>query len=775
MNRPRLYAEGTAACALSLLLALGGAEAWSPARADEERALAGHLEDLSPGEARLEALCGPRLAPRPDPDAVARRGHPDTPLELEAEEVILYGAVGRYELRGEAFMRRLDQWLTSDEATLDDHAGRATVPGSFHYQESGLNLMGASGRFNLDTDTMDVEQATFRFWEDYAHGDAARLRAEPGLTALDDLRYSTCPPDRELWWMRAESLDLDHEAGEGRARHARVEIGGVPVFYAPYLSFPIDDRRRTGVLPPRFGNDGTHGWHARVPVYLNLAPNYDATVFPTWYQRRGEQLGGQYRYLQRSFEGQVGLEYLPDDQLAERDRWQALFDHSGELPWSINYSADVNRVSDDDYLRDFTSDLISSSPSELESRFDVGRSVGSHAVNAEAIHYQTLRGSPSLRRLPRVTYDYTPGRIAGFDVGVNTEAVAFRLPDSGVDDTGRRYHAETEISRDWRGQAYFVEPAAILRHTRYDADRADPDDPSNLTRTIPTFSLDSGIFLERPYQFGERLFMQTLEPRLFYLYTPFEDQDDLPVFETRERSLNVSQLFSTNRFTGVDRIGDADQISASITSRFLDVFAGREYARASVGQVYFRRDREVTLDGDIGEEQRRSRSNIFGELDLNLPAGFEGRAEYVHDPDASEQVSGNYRLRWQARPRPGSIMNVDYRRTEARQDDGGMETTREQIDASTVVSLGPTWSVFGAVQHSLLEDTVLDLAGGFEYRTCCWTARATARRYQRGSGTDLEPENTFMVEFDLRGLASFGDDTESFLRDVVRGYDETVF
>lgn len=740
--------------------------------------VAGPDRDVPPPDvSRLEALCGPRLAPPPDPTAAERRRHPDTPTELEADEIIGEGAIGRYRLRGEAMFRRLDQWLVSERLDYHELDGIATVLDPFRYQESGLNLEGRQAQFDLERDLLNVDDATFRLWEEYAHGDATTLRSEPGLTRMTHLRYSTCPPDRELWWMRAEELDLDHEAGEGRARHARVEVAGLPIFYAPYLSFPIDDRRRSGVLPPTIGNSQSDGWMVRVPVYANIAPNYDATLFPTWYQRRGTQLGGQFRYLQPSYEGQISGEYLPNDEQFGEDRWQGRFRQDGELPFDINYSADLNRVSDIEYQRDFSSDLISSSSREVESRADLSRSVRAHTVRAEATHYQSLREdetSPSLRRVPAVTYNFTPDRLYGIQYGLDTEAVRFGLPDGADGDTGNRYHADAAAAYPIRGQAFFLEPAVRLRHTRYDANRDDPGAPEGPTRSLPTFSVDSGLFFERPIQTENQFFMQTLEPRLFYLYTPFEDQDDLPVFNTGERTFTVSQLFSDNRFSGVDRIGDADQVTGAITTRLLDVLEGREYARASIGQVYYRRDRRVTLPGATPDDRRRS--DLFAEGEADLPGGVSIRGEVVYDPDAEQQTAGAWRARWQARPAPGSIINLDYRRREERsQPEESLEVTQEQIDASAVARIDTQWSVFTAVQHSLLEDVSLDLAAGFEYRTCCWTVRTTARRYQRGSVGNLEPENAIMFEFDLRGLGSLGDDTESFLRGVVPDYEDTVF
>ena len=724
--------------------------------------------------ARREALCGPRLARPPDIVDPRMRTAPGTPLVLEADSIFIDSTAARYQLRGKVLMERLDQWLRSDAVDYDAAADRALVPTPFSYSEAGLNLEGTSAEIDLGADTLDVEHARYRLWENYAHGEAGRMNNREGrYTSLDNLRYSTCPPGQEMWWLRASRLDLDTGEGMGRARHTRVEVGGVPLFYFPYLVFPIDDRRRTGLLPPNIGNSSSHGTHVTLPVYLNLAPNYDATIYPTYYSRRGQQIGADFRYLQPSFSGEMTAEYLPNDQILEEDRWAGQLSHRGRLPADIRYDAEINRVSDEDYLRDFSSNLAASSPAELESRASVSQSAGAHSWQAQVRHWQTLRGDPSYRRWPQVDYQHLPGRLpGGVDYRLTSEAVRFAHPDESDRDTGDRVHIEPRFARPWRHPAFFLEPALTARYTRYDLDRPDEDAPESPTRSVPTASLDSGIFLERPFRIGDRLMMQTLEPRLFYLYTPYRDQDDLPVFDTDERSFTVSQLFSENRFSGVDRIGDADQVTVAVTTRFLDVFAGRQFLRGSVGQIHYRRDRRVTLDGEAGDEEERNRSDIFVDADAALPGNVMLRGDYQYDPYEEKWASYSYRAVWQYRPAPDTVLNIDYRVREERVENGDNNRT-EQIDTSAVVGLGASWSVFGAWQRSLEERVNLEVAGGVEYRECCWAVRGTMRRYRTGS--ELEAENIFMLELELTGLASFGQDTRGFLSDMVPGHDDTLF
>ncbi|MFW6346324.1 MAG: LPS-assembly protein LptD, partial [Halomonas sp.] len=611
----------------------------------------------------------------------------------------------------------------------------------------------------------------------------------------------TCPPGEELWWLHAGTLELDHEAGVGRAHHARLEIGGIPWLYTPYLQFPIDDRPHTGVLPPSFGQSESDGTRLAVPVYVRLAPNYDLTLTPTYYSRRGLQLAAEGRYLHRSQEGELEVSYLPDDEAyaerlrergeagTEADRWALSWRHDGDLPAGIDYRLDVERVGDKDHLRDFSSDLAGSSDAELESRALAHQSLGNHRWEAEAQHWQNLRPesrSDPYRRWPAVRYTHTPGPLAGgVHYTLEGEAVHFDLPQgaegSGDDErpTGRRYHLQPRLAWPVQEQAFFVEPAVSLHHTEYDLTRpAGSPRTERLSRTVQIASLDAGLFLERPFTLGSRPLLQTLEPRLFYLYAPHREQSAFPNFDTSERGNTVAQLFQENRFSGIDRIGDAHQVTAALTTRVLDIAEAAEPLRASIGQVYHLDDREVTLSGDPADDQRltRGRSDLFADAQAQLPGGLRLRGEYRYDPYREARAATTFDADWQYRPAAGALVNLGYRlREETTTEDGErvIETTQELVEASTAVPLNERWRAVGAWQRSLLEPSTLELVGGVEYRQCCWAARGLFRRYRRGAEQQIE--NTFMVEFELTGLGRLGQDTAAFLRDVVPDYGKTVF
>lgn len=768
-----------------------------------------------PATLRRIQLCGPPLAPPPNAVERSQRAAAQTPWLLWADEITANHLQGLYNLRGQARLKRLDQYLRAENVELDNSTGRAFVPGSFSFSQSGLHIWGDSGRFDLRDDNMTVDNAQFRLYP-YYHG-AARVLDSTGSATIriEDLRYTNCPPEAETWLLYAGEMTLNTDAGLAEARHARLEIGGIPWFYIPYIQFPIDNQPQTGLLPPSFGNSNTHGGFFTQPIYLRWAPNYDLTVSPTYYSRRGEKLGTQFRYLQRNLRGAVAAEYMSSDDLfaqqlreeeansPERQRWSLDWRHSGDLPANIDYGWDIERVSDEHYLRDFSSDLIGGSDTELESTAHAEQSLGNHHWRSELQYWQNLRPETNLEpyhRWPRVTYEHTPSVLpGGFEYRLEAEGIKFELPESAQvqmqepQPTGERYHLNPRLGWPLRKPAFFIEPALSLHYTRYDIEHLLPQDnpqaeisgaEGELERTIPIASIDAGIFLERPFTLGDTPFLQTLEPRLFYLYAPYKKQDQFPVYDTSERPNTVAQLFEENRFSGIDRISAAKQLTTAITSRINNIAKGSEPLRASIGQIYYFRERKVTLEDDPDpEELTRDRSDIFADAELRLPGGLNLRAEYRHDPYTDDPVATTFTADMQIRPAPRALVNVSYRIREELNEQGPdeepiLERTQDYIEASGVMPINVNWSVIGGWQYSRLERANLEVVGGLEYRSCCWAVRGVARRFRRptSAGTDNPgTENAIMFEFELTGLGNFGDDSQSFIEQVVPGYGESSF
>ena len=699
-------------------------------------------------------------------------------VAIDADTMHSDTASGVHSLRGDVRLQRADQQLDADELRYEQRESRVDARGNLRYQETGLLLGADQGYLRLDRDQGEVDGARYLIPETLTQGEARRMELEDAnVTVGHGTTYSTCEPGNEAWMLRADRVRLDRDTGTGEAWHARLMVRDMPVAYAPYVNFPIDDRRKSGLLPPTLRQSDRSGTDLTVPYYWNIAPNYDATIAPRYLSRRGAMLGGEFRYLQPSFQGEMDGGYLPDDDRFGDDRWQASLDHRHRFTSNLRGDLDLARVSDDQYFRDFGDSLRTSSTRHLRSR---GRlRYNTRAVSSELSGevYQTVdpdiaSGREPYRRLPRLTLEHHPedGPL-GLRWDMHSELVRFDHPEANQRITGARADVSPRLSRPTVGLSGFFTPAVTLRHTQYDLDSAtdpfnaqlDTTEDENPSRTVPVASLDTGLFFERHFEAFGRPLRQTLEPRLFYLYVPERDQSDLPLFDTDESIPGLFQFFSENRFSGPDRIGDANQVTVGLTSRFLSRETGAEFFRLAAGQIQYFDDRTVVLDPDDPPPGlERNRSDVIGEARLTLPAGLQASTEVQYNPDTDRTTLGGARLNY--RPRPDAVFSAGYR---ARRDMAG-DLELEQRDFSLAWPVHPRWHVLGGWSYSMLEDRTLESFGGLQYRDCCWSVRLLGRYYREEQ--DIEPERSVMLQFELRGLGSIGDDVQDFLEDTIYGY-----
>ncbi|MCC5810915.1 MAG: LPS-assembly protein LptD [Ectothiorhodospiraceae bacterium] len=751
-----------------LLLALPAALTTPQARAD------GLQWPLLSGENGKWAACID-YPDRPTMQAPsAERQDPDTPSRIDADFMRYRGESGTYSFTGNVELERADQRIRADEMLYSMRENRVDTRGNLQYEEPSLRLGGEQGYFLLDRNQGELDQARYLVPETLAQGEAGKIRITgPQVTELERATYSTCEPGNELWQLRVSDLRLNRETGVGEAWHARLAIKGVPVAYVPYANFPIDDRRKSGFLPPTFRVSDRNGTDLMVPYYWNIAPNYDATLAPRYMSQRGLMMDGEFRYLQSWQEGEVRGTYLPDDDQREEDRWGFFWDHRANLLPGLSAQLNLNRVSDDEYFRDFGSDYTSSSVSQLSSQARLRYRRGNVTTGLRAQVFQNLNPNlqpqnRSYEQLPQATLSHTPfpapaGPVT-LDYRLDAEAVRFDHPAPDLRDTGVRMDLTPRLSLPYQRQAGYIRPGLALRMTQYDLDRIeDGNADADITRVTPIATLDTGIFLERHFDAFDRPLRQTLEPRLYYLYVPYRDQDDIPLFDTNRADPSMFQFFSENRFIGADRMGDANQVAVGLTSRFLNRRDGREYFRAGIAQVFYFDDRQVQLRPNEPVDETR-RSDIIGELRATLPAGLTASTELQWDPNEEETTFAAARLNY--RPRADAVISSAYR---TRVDNG--ERTLEQRDIAVVWPVAQRWHLIGGWRYSMLDDRTLEQFGGLQYRDCCWTTRLVSRYYR--DDFDDEPERSIMLQVEFRGLGRLGDQVEEFLQDTIYGYERT--
>lgn len=695
-------------------------------------------------------VCG--TPARAHPAGTATAGLDPGQTRIRADR--LWGTEDRFVLRGDVVIRRDHERMRADRVVYDKSGNRIQAQGNVVYHRPGLEIQGQSGYTQIEGERGAFDLTHYELTQYNARGNADRVeRLSATLNRLANATYSTCPDERKDWELIARHVELDQGRGVGTARGVTVEAKGVPVLYTPYISFPIDDRRKSGFLLPSLGRSDETGADVSIPYYWNIAPNRDATLTARYMNKRGLQLQGEYRYLHRRSRGQLGFEYIPDDDVFGDARSLVTYEHHSRFDaWRLN--ADISSVSDDRYFEELGNSLSLASLTHLERRIDARYDQEQWSALIRAQDFQAVGDIvDSYRRLPQLVSRAT---IPGGRLTYHWYAELVNFDHRDDVPTGTRLDLKPGISLEYRRPAGYLRPTLSIRHTQYALTQPDPTQPEHPDRTLPIGSLDSGLFFERQTALGRRAYTQTLEPRLFYLYVPGEEQDTIPRFDTGELDFSFAQMFRDNRFSGADRQGDANQLTVALTTRYLDQHSGREHLRASIGQIYYFRDRKVTLQpGDAPGTQ--DSSAVVGEVSAALWAHNRVTAGLhydLHDEQIDRAV-----LRYHYQSDNEHILNAAYR---LRRDD------LEQADVSVFWPLGRRWKALARWNYSLRDDRVLEAFGGLEYDTCCWAVRLVAR--QHVNTVDGGENRAFYVQVVLKGLGRLGEDIDTLMERGILGY-----
>jgi len=656
-------------------------------------------------------------------------------------------------MSGGVLLRSDDKLAGAETARYDPESKALLLEGGVRYEDPGSQIISDSAEFSYTSGRIRFTGAEFSLGEDKGRGASGLLEInQDGTLRLDGVEYTTCPPGSEDWLLRGKSIKLDTVAGVGTAKGVKLQFKGVPILYTPYLSFPIGAARKSGLLSPTIGTTGRSGNEILLPYYFNIAPNYDATVTPRLLTSRGLQVDTQFRYLTQRDHGTFSAAYLPNDSILDASRHQLSFDHRRDFDNGWRNRIDYRKVSDSQYYEDLGGSLSVSSITHLNRsvRFDYHGS--NFYLLGRAQEYQTIDDAITpidqpYRRLPQLLGNGSwPVGLMRFNV--DGEIVNF---DRDVGVTGWRFNAMPTVEVPFQKPGWFVKPAVALDHTRYQLRDELPGAPSDPARTVPIMSLDTGMVLERSMNSTTRV--QTLEPRLLYVNIPYRDQSDLPIFDTISPDINLVQLYRKNRFLGVDRIGDTDQLSIGVTSRIFDVASGRELMTATIGQTRYFGDRNVTLPGRTASTLERS--DYIAQLrfllwdDINFDVG--------HQWGTSGTTRSEARLQY--RPAGNKIMNLSYR---FRRD------SLEQGDLSWSWPVRSRWNFVGRYNFSFRDEEVLEQFYGLEYESCCWGLRLVSRRHI--STRDGTRDSSFGLQLVLKGMTSVGTAADKLLERGILGY-----
>lgn len=749
-------------------------------------------------------------------------------------------------LIGHVKLSQSGRQINADQAYIysDKLSGKMSLInmyGHVRYLEAGKLLTGTNAQLDLKNKTAEVENSIYRtdrpasYGMLHAWGKAKRIiREAANILHMRKATYTTCSPLVNSWHVKANKIILNKESGRGTASNATLYVRKMPIFYMPYFNFPIDKRRYSGFLYPTFGISNNNGFDLSIPYYLNLAPNYDATITPRWLSKRGTQLSGLFRFLNDSSSGYMEASYLPNDKVFTAFKQDATQKY-GAVPFASSYlnrlkdysndrgkfnfndgtrfnshwssSLDLNYVTDPYYFQDLGSNQFSIYNDQLLNQADVNYNSDHWHFLGRLQAFQTLHQInqnivlDQYQRLPQLdlSADY-PQQLYGLDYSLDSEFIYFNHPSDFFTGApypvGERLHLAPGLSMPIIKSAGFFTPTLQIDETAYSlsnnslpglmANRtgvnvgSSPAFPNHINRALPIFDVDTGLYFDRNINFWNHAYRQTLEPRVFYLYVPPNNQTQIPLFDTTLPTFDYTTLFRTNRFVGIDRIGDANQVAAGITTRFLDNYTGADKLDASVGEIYYFRKHSVCLYPDCGDDPTVSDriSPIVGRLSYNLTQAWSAIANTAWDPNQRQTINNGFHIQYM--PIPGQVINVGYDYIR-----GGDpinftniqsgENNYNRIDLNTAWSLNQRWSVVADWNYNISHTHPQTYLYGLQYDTCCWAVRFVASKLLTAEDLmgNTTFQNTYYLQFLLKGLGNFGNNNSSnLLISTIPGYQD---
>lgn len=676
---------------------------------------------------------------------------------------------GRTVIEGEAEVRRGGTRVQAERIGFDAATEEVAASGEVRVTRGGDAFTGPSLNLNLATGIGTFESPSYEISASGGRGDAQRVDFEGDRrVVLRDATYTTCPCGNDDWFLRAESLTIDGDESLGEGRNASLTFKGLKLFTLPVFWFPTTDERRSGFLPPSFAINSRTGIEAITPYYLNIAPNLDLTLSPRFMTRRGLLLGSELRYLQPNFFGTVRVDYNPRDLVTDTDRYQWSWRHSIERLGGWRGQINYNGVSDDNYLIDYGGNIVDTSERNLPRDIYLTRPWSGWQVLVRATQFQSIldaRDAPPYQRLPQLQMRRTVRDSGGLDISTVLDATRFtRRLDGAVE--GTRLVAHPQISWPILRPEGFLIPTLSVHASAYSLD-GPPGLDRSINRVVPTFQVDGGLVFERDKALFGHEVRQTLEPRLYYSYTPYRDQDAIPVFDTAPSEFSFAQLFAPNLYVGDDRIADLNQLTAALQSRILDPATGAERLRFAIGQRLYFSDRRVTIPGVPARTDRRSDVLLAASGEISNALSFDSGMQF----SLGDTSLPRFNLAIRYLPGPERVINfgIRYQRDEL-----------GQIDTSAQWPLGRRWTGFGRVNYSWIDqriDPVTGLLGptrpgviesvlGLQYRTDCWATRFVVQRFVTAEDTNT---TAFFIQLELDGLGRIGTDPFAILRRNIPG------
>jgi LPS-assembly protein len=706
-------------------------------------------------------------------------------------------------VQGHAVLRKANMVIHADRLEYNQPTDLARATGQVRVNRAGNVYEGPLLELRVDAFEGFFNQPTYQFLKNQSHGQASRVDfLDEQRAVIHNATFTTCkrtgaPDWMPDWILRATQISMDNAEDVGTAEGAVLSFKGLPILPIPYVTFPLSDQRKSGLLPPTIGLGNVSGFELAQPYYWNIAPNRDATFTPTLMTKRGLELGTEFRYLESNYSGSVTFDWMPTDQLRNSSRWSLLTSHQAQIPsdWTdngLNLNLSLNRVSDDNYWRDFsrsggtTTQMLSATDAALLGNTQLTQRLlandarlswtnGPFSSMVRTLKWQTLQDLtdttaaivPPYNRLPQLATHYARSTETGLNLAMDLDYTQFESNSSLTHQpNGKRMFSMMQVSRSWQAPEGFITPKLQLNATQYQFDTPLSNGESQASRVLPTFSLDSGLVFERDASFFSRNLRQTLEPRAFYVHTPYRDQSLLPNYDSGANDFNLSTIYTENAFVGNDRISDSNLLTLGVTTRLLDPDTGAEAARFGVAQRVLFADQKVTLPGGVPLTDRISDLLIGGSVNWDPRWRFDGTVQY--NPDTERTVRSTLGASY--RPGRFRLLSAAYRfqRDSSEQIDLGWQWPLANPWGGTSTSTGEgRWYSVGRLNYSVNESQMVNAVLGFEYDAGCWLGRVVFERLQTGTASATQ---SIMFQLEFVGFSRLGVNPLQTLKNNIPGY-----
>lgn len=678
-------------------------------------------------------------------------------------------------LKGKACVVREDIKLQGDVVEYDYASEQVITTGNAVLKsQTGDEISGQVIHYNLNTETGKATPADFKISTSGGRGKAESLAILSSRRAvMQKAYYTTCRAEDPDWYLKSDTMLIDQDRDIGMGAHSVLVFKNVPILASPYAEFPLGTRRQSGLLTPTLGVSSNNGVDLTVPYYFNLAPNYDVTLYPGLLSKRGAKLGAEYRYLTHKSSGNIYAQGVLNDKIADRNRWYYRAQHqtTGQLAGGVwRASVDAQRASDDTYLDDIKTPLIDGSTRVLPSEYALQYKLGNWQAGLRVKNHQTLQ---NVTKTVDVPYDFEPQlSITGFErkgnwvAALDYESTRFNHPDKVNRARGWRHVLYPSLRYEFRSTSAFVTPKIGLHMTQYNLTHV-PNTTyrTNTNRVLPIFSLDSGLIFERSTSWLGRAATQTFEPRLYYVYTPYKNQNHIWNFDSALADFDLSRIYSENIFTGRDRISNANQVTVGATTRWLAQDTGEELFQATAAQRNYLDQQRVTLPGGSINTQRKSDVLIAATGQIAPQFYFDGFGQY--NIDSGKLLKTDFALRWQ--PATKKVLNLGFH------DNRVLSTPTRNIYASAQWPLGKRFkNTYGVarINYDLEARRLSDAFIGFEYLEDCWIFRLVGQRTISSTGS---ADNAVYFQLELKGLGALGNDPNPILTNGISGYGPIQF